>query len=92
MCYVILKYSQRRLSTTSNCVSSLSLDLKKEYLSLWFIDKRVKEREVRNVRIWEIKLLGLIQLSRDMTSWSKPKLRELALSRHGETVLKFHTL
>ena len=66
MCYVILKYSQRRLSTTSNCVSSLSLDLKKEYLSLWFIDKRVKEREVRNVRIWEIKLLELIQLSREI--------------------------
>ena len=64
MCYVILKYSQRRLSTTSICVSSLSLDLKKEYLSLWFIDKRVKEREVRNVRIWEIKLRELIQLSR----------------------------
>ena len=66
MCYVILKYSQRRLSTTSDCVSSLSLDLKKEYLSLWFIDKRVKEREVRNVRIWEIKLLELIQLSREI--------------------------
>ena len=66
MCYVILKYSQRRLSTTSICVSSLSLDLKKEYLSLWFIDKRVKEREVRNVRIWEIKLLELIQLSREI--------------------------
>ena len=66
MCYVILKYSQRRLSTTSNCVSSLSLDLKKEYLSLWFIDKRVKEREVRNVRIWEIKLRELIQLSREI--------------------------
>ena len=54
MCYVILKYSQPRLSTTSICVSSLSLDLKKEYLSLWFIDKRVKEREVRNFRIGEI--------------------------------------
>ena len=66
MCYVILKYSQHRLSTTSNCVSSLSLDLKKEYLSLWFIDKRVKEREVRNVRIWEIKLRELIQLSREI--------------------------
>ena len=66
MRYVILKYSQRRLSTTSNCVSSLSLDLKKEYLSLWFIDKRVKEREVRNVRIWEIKLRELIQLSREI--------------------------
>ena len=66
MCYVILKYSQRRLSTTSNCVSSLSLDPKKEYLSLWFIDKRVKEREVRNVRIWEIKLRELIQLSREI--------------------------
>ena len=66
MCYVILKYSQRRLSTTSICVSSLSLDLKKEYLSLWFIDKRVKEREVRNVRIWEIKLRELIQLSREI--------------------------
>ena len=66
MCYVILKYSQRRLSTTSICVSSLSLDLKKEYLSLWFIDKRVKEREVRNVRIWVIKLRVLIQLSRDI--------------------------
>ena len=66
MCYVILKYSQRRLSTTSNCVSSLSLDLKKEYLSLWFIDKRAKEREVRNVRIWEIKLRELIQLSREI--------------------------
>ena len=66
MCYVILKYSQRRLSTTSNCVSSLSLDLKKEYSSLWFIDKRVKEREVRNVRIWEIKLRELIQLSREI--------------------------
>ena len=66
MCYVILKYSQRRLSTTSICVSSLSLDLKKEYLSLWFIDKRAKEREVRNVRIWEIKLRELIQLSREI--------------------------
>ena len=66
MCYVILKYSQRRLSTTSICVSSLSLDLKKEYLSLWFIDKRVKEREVRNVRIWEIKLRELIQFSREI--------------------------
>ena len=66
MCYVILKYSQRRLPTTSNCVSSLSLDLKKEYLSLWFIDKRAKEREVRNVRIWEIKLRELIQLSREI--------------------------
>ena len=66
MYYVILKYSQRRLSTTSNCVSSLSLDLKKEYSSLWFIDKRVKEREVRNVRIWEIKLRELIQLSREI--------------------------
>ena len=66
MCYVILKYSQRRLSTTSICVSSLSLDLKKEYLSLWFIDKRVKEREVRNVRIWKIKLRVLIQLSREI--------------------------
>ena len=66
MCYVILKYSQRRLSTTSICVWSLSLDLKKEYLSLWFIGKRVKEREVRNVRIWEIKLRELIQLSREI--------------------------